>query len=52
MLSIITLPEDFISTILATVSTLVSDLGVYIALIIGVLLAGILLEIIVGAIRK
>jgi hypothetical protein len=49
---IIVLPPDFLSTILATVSQLITDLGGYLALVIGVLLGGILLEIIVGAIRN
>lgn len=51
MLSIITLPVDFISDISSNASTLITDLSDVITLIIGILLATIVLSLIVSAIR-
>lgn len=51
MLSIIPLPAGFLADILGNVSTIMTDLGSYIALIVSVILIGIILEIIIGAIR-
>lgn len=52
MLTIITLPEGFTADILTNVSGLLGDLAPYITLILGVVLIGVVLEIIIGAIRK
>ena len=52
MLAIIPLPAGFIDDILANVGTILTDLGGYITLIISVILIGLVLEIIIGAIRK
>lgn len=52
MLSIITLPGDFASTTIGYVGTLFSDLSTILTLIIGVLLGVLVIEILIGAIRK
>jgi hypothetical protein len=52
MFSIIPLPAGFLDDILGNVGTIISDLGTYIALIISVLLATLVIEVIIGAIRK
>lgn len=52
MFSIIPLPENFISSILSNVGTIISDLSPYLTLIISVILGALVLEIIIGAIRK
>jgi hypothetical protein len=52
MFSIIPLPENFVTTITGNIGTIISDLGGYIALILGILLVGVVLEIIIGAIKK
>ena len=50
--TIVPLPENFLADILGNVGIILNDLGGYIALIISVLLAAVVLEIIIGAIRK
>ena len=52
MLSIITLPASFAASTTQTMGELFTDLGPYITLIVGVLLAVIVLEIIIGILRK
>lgn len=52
MFSIITLPTGFLDDIYAVISTLFTDLSGYIALVVGVLLGALVLEIVIGAIRK
>ena len=52
MLSIIALPSGFLTDILANVGTILTDLGGYLTLILGVLLSALVFEIILGAIRK
>jgi len=52
MLSIIPLPSGFVSDILGNVGTIISDLSSYLTLIISVILAALVLDIIIGAIRK
>jgi hypothetical protein len=51
-MSIIPLPVDFLSTILSNVSTILTDLSGYITLIISIILIGIVLEIIIGAVKR
>jgi hypothetical protein len=52
MLSIITLPNGFVADITATMSTLFTDLSGYITLILGVVLGAIIIDVVIGAIRK
>jgi len=52
MLTIITLPSNFTTEILANTSGLFTDLSPYLTLIIGILLAVVVIEIIIGAIKK
>lgn len=52
LLSILTLPENYATTTLGYVGIIFSDLGGIILLIIGVLLAAVILEILVGMLRK
>lgn len=52
MLSIITLPEGFVGNITATMSSLFTDLSGYITLILGVVLGAIIIDVVIGAIRK
>jgi len=49
---LIELPVDFNTSIMANVSQLFNDLSSYITLVLGVLLAMLVIEIIIGAIRK
>jgi hypothetical protein len=49
---IITLPENFVSTITATMGQLFTDLSSYIALILGVLLASLVIAIIINTLHK
>ena len=51
MLTFITLPADFTEDIASTTTDTISGFSTYIVLIIGILLAGVVLEIIIGAIR-
>jgi hypothetical protein len=50
--TIITLPANFMASTTATMADLFSDLSPYITLIIGILIAVVVVEIIIGAIRK
>ena len=52
MLTIITLPSNFTTEILANTSALITDLAPYLTLIIGVILAVVVIEVIIGAIKK
>jgi hypothetical protein len=51
MLTFITLPSNFTADIASTSSDTLSSFSPYIILILGVLLAGVVLEIVIGAIR-
>lgn len=51
MLTFITLPTNFVGDIASTTNDIISGFGSYIILIIGVLLAGVVIEMILGAIR-
>jgi hypothetical protein len=51
MLTFISLPSDFTANIASTTTDTIGSFSPYIILIIGVLLAGVVLEIIIGAIR-
>ena len=50
--STIVLPDSFISNIWGNVNSLFTGINGYITLIIGVILAAVVLEIIIGAIKK
>jgi hypothetical protein len=52
MLSIIPLPAGFLTDILANVGTIMADLSPYITLIISIILIGVVLEIIIGAVKR
>jgi len=52
MLSIITLPNGFVGSITSTMSDLFTDLSPYVTLILGVVLGAIIIEVVIGAIRK
>lgn len=52
MLSIITLPENFVSTITATMGELFTDLAPYITLVLGVVLGTLVISIIINALHK
>lgn len=52
MYAIIPLPEGFVSDILANVAQILTDLGGYLTLIIGIILGAVIFEIIIGALRK
>jgi hypothetical protein len=52
MFSIIPLPSGFTADILSNVGTIIADLSPYLTLIISVVLGALVLEIIIGAIRK
>lgn len=51
MLTIITLPDNFTSSIASSTTDTIGSFSPFIILIIGILLAGVVLEIIIGAIR-
>lgn len=51
MLTFISLPADFASNIASTSSDTIANFSPYIILILGVLLAGVVLEIVIGAVR-
>lgn len=51
MLGLITLPNNFTTDIASSTSDMISSFSSYIVLIIGVLLAGVVLEIVISAIR-
>lgn len=50
--TIITLPANFMGSTTASMAALITDLSPYITLVIGILLAVVVIEIIIGAIRK
>lgn len=52
MLSILTLPANFTASTTEIMGGLISDLSPYLALVIGVLLGVVVLEIIIGIFRK
>lgn len=52
MLSIITLPANFVDDITTNASDLVTDLSPFITLVIGVLLATIVITLIIHAIKN
>jgi len=51
MLSLITLPNDFVGNIASSTNDTISSFSGYITLIIGIVLAGVVLELIIGAVR-
>ena len=51
MLTFIALPDNFTANIASTTTDTIGSFSPYIVLIIGVLLAGVVLEIVIGAIR-
>jgi hypothetical protein len=51
MFTFITLPNDFVGNIASTTSDTISSFSSYITLIIGVVLAGVIIELIIGAVR-
>jgi hypothetical protein len=51
MLTFIALPDNFTGSIASTTTDTISSFSPFIILIIGILLAGVVLEIIIGAIR-
>ena len=51
MLSLIVLPNDFVANIASSSNDMISSFANYITLIIGVVLAGLIIEMIIGAIR-
>jgi hypothetical protein len=52
MFSIITLPNSFIADITSYITTIISDLSPYLTLILGILLAILVIDILIGAIKK
>lgn len=52
MLGLITLPNNFTTEIASSTSDMISTFSPYVILIIGILLAGVVLEIIISAIRN
>jgi hypothetical protein len=52
MLSIIPLPAGFVNEITTNLGTILTDLDAYLTLIIGVILAVLVIEILIGALRK
>jgi hypothetical protein len=51
MLTFISLPNNFTENIASSSSDMISSFAPFIILVIGVLLAGVVIEIIIGAIR-
>jgi len=51
MYTFITLPNDFVGQIASSSSDLIGSFSGYITLIIGVVLFGVILEMIIGAVR-
>jgi uncharacterized integral membrane protein len=47
-----TMPSGFVTDMLANVTATLSQLSPYITVILGVVVVGLLIEIIIGAIRK
>ena len=52
MLSIITLPNNFVSTITGYMSDLFTDLSPYITLVLGIILGTLVISIIINTLRK
>jgi len=50
--TIITLPTDFVSSITGYIGILITDLSPYLTLILGILLAVLVIDILIGAIKK
>jgi hypothetical protein len=48
----IPLPADFVSSILTNVGTLLADFSPYVVLILSVIFIGVILEILIGALRR
>lgn len=52
MLTIIAIPSNFVPDIIANVGVVISDLSGYTTLLIGVILGVVIIEILIGAVRK
>jgi len=52
MLTFITLPANFATDVASSTSDMISSFSPLLILIIGVLLVGVVIEIIIGALRK
>ena len=52
MLTIISLPENFVSSITTNASGLVGDLSPFITLVVGVLLAVVVISVIINTLKK
>lgn len=51
-IALITLPSDFTSGIASNTSALASDFSPYLTLVLGILLLAVVVEIIIGALKK
>jgi hypothetical protein len=51
MLTIIALPDNFVGQISSTTEGVISDLSPYLTLVLGVILAVVVVEFLIGAIR-
>ena len=52
MLTIIAIPANFVSDIISNMGQVISDLSGYTTLLIGVILGVVIIEILIGAVRK
>jgi hypothetical protein len=52
MLTVITLPASFAASTTQVMSDMISDLSPFIYLVLGVILAAVVLEIVIGVLRK
>lgn len=52
MLNLISLPTDFVSTITANSTSIISDLSPFVTLILGVLLGVLVISVLIGAIKR
>jgi len=52
MLTIIPIPTSFVSDIISNMGQVISDLSGYTTLLIGVILGVVVIEILIGALRK
>ena len=52
MLTIIPIPQSFVPNIISNVGEVISDLSGYTTLLIGVILGVVVIEILIGALRK
>lgn len=52
MLTIIPIPSNFVPNIISNVGEVISDLSGYTTLLIGVILGVVVIEILIGALRK